>query len=203
MFLAILQNSWENTCARVSILIKLQPNFIKIEALAQVFSCDFCEISKNTFSYRTPPVAVSLYDDTIATDFIANIKNLFICWHKFLEDTTENNFEKSQKFLGKYLWRSSILVKALSLRFTVILLMILKLKVLRNFIIILSALTGNFLFLVTIFLSTFHSIYGTGLYLFYYSIILFYYWIYSITLLFLWRLHKLPKIKRSNYIKSD
>ena len=25
----------------------------------QVFSCEFCEISKNTFSYRTPPVAAS------------------------------------------------------------------------------------------------------------------------------------------------
>ena len=29
-------------------------NFIKKETLAQVFSCQFCEISKNTFSYRTP-----------------------------------------------------------------------------------------------------------------------------------------------------
>ena len=34
-------------------------NFIKKETLAQVFSCGFCEISKNTFSYRTSPVAVS------------------------------------------------------------------------------------------------------------------------------------------------
>ena len=25
-----------------------------------VFSCEFCEISKNTFSYRTPPVAASV-----------------------------------------------------------------------------------------------------------------------------------------------
>ena len=32
-------------------------NFIKKETLAQVFSCEFCEIFKNTFSYRTPPVA--------------------------------------------------------------------------------------------------------------------------------------------------
>ena len=56
-----------NTCARVSFLIKLQAapatllkkglwhrcfpvcNFIKKETLAQVFSCEFCEISKNTF----------------------------------------------------------------------------------------------------------------------------------------------------------
>ena len=34
-------------------------NFIKKEALAQVFSSEFWEISKNTFSYRTPPVAAS------------------------------------------------------------------------------------------------------------------------------------------------
>ena len=32
----------------------------KIETLAQVLSCEFCEISKNTFSYRTPPVAASV-----------------------------------------------------------------------------------------------------------------------------------------------
>ena len=31
-------------------------NFIKKEALAQVFSCEFCEISRNTFFYRTPLV---------------------------------------------------------------------------------------------------------------------------------------------------
>ena len=36
-------------------------NFIKKETLAQVIPCEFCEISKNTFSYRTPPVAASAY----------------------------------------------------------------------------------------------------------------------------------------------
>ena len=52
MFLQISQNSQENTRDRVSFLIKLQDepcNFIKKEALAQLFSCEFCEISKNTF----------------------------------------------------------------------------------------------------------------------------------------------------------
>ena len=47
-----MQNSQENTCARVSFLIKLQAtvcNFIKKETLVQVFSCEFCEIPKNTF----------------------------------------------------------------------------------------------------------------------------------------------------------
>ena len=34
-------------------------NFIKKETLAEVFSYEFCEISKNTFSYITPLVAAS------------------------------------------------------------------------------------------------------------------------------------------------
>ena len=34
-------------------------NFIKKETLAQVFSCESCEISKNTLSYRTALVAAS------------------------------------------------------------------------------------------------------------------------------------------------
>ena len=52
VFLEISQNWQENTCAIVSFLIKLQAeacNFIKKETLAQVFSCQFCKISKNTF----------------------------------------------------------------------------------------------------------------------------------------------------------
>ena len=35
------------------------PNFIKKETLAQVFSCEFCEVSKNTFSYRMSLMAAS------------------------------------------------------------------------------------------------------------------------------------------------
>ena len=52
VFLEISQNSQESTCTRVSFSIKLQVacNFIKKETLAQVFSCELCEISKNTFS---------------------------------------------------------------------------------------------------------------------------------------------------------
>ena len=52
VFLEMSQNSKENTCASAW-------NFIKKEALGQVFFCEFSKISKNTFSYRTPPVAVS------------------------------------------------------------------------------------------------------------------------------------------------
>ena len=34
-------------------------NFIKKEALAHVFSCEFCKSSKNIFSYRASPLAGS------------------------------------------------------------------------------------------------------------------------------------------------
>ena len=48
-----ISHSQENTCARVCFLIKLQ---------AEAFSCEFCAISKNNYSYRTPLVAASLWD---------------------------------------------------------------------------------------------------------------------------------------------
>ena len=53
VFLKISQNSQENTCARVSFLIKLQDwglqLFEKRDSGSGVFACKFCEISKNTF----------------------------------------------------------------------------------------------------------------------------------------------------------
>ena len=64
VFLEISQNSQENTCLWVYFLIKLEAlacNFIKKEALAQVFPCEFCEISKNTFFNKTALVAASVY----------------------------------------------------------------------------------------------------------------------------------------------
>ena len=62
VFLEILQNSQENTCARVSEGWAF--NFIKGETLTQVFSCEFCKISKNTFFNRTPLVA-AYYDELL------------------------------------------------------------------------------------------------------------------------------------------
>ena len=59
VLLEISQNLQENTCARVSEAEAC--NFSKKETLAQVFSCEFCEISKNTFSYRTTLVAASVF----------------------------------------------------------------------------------------------------------------------------------------------
>ena len=52
LFLKILQKGQENTCARVLFSTNFQikvRNFIKMETLAQMFSCKFCEIFKNTF----------------------------------------------------------------------------------------------------------------------------------------------------------
>ena len=53
----------EKKCARVSFLMKLEAacNFSKSETLTQVFSCEFCEVFKNIFFYRTPLVAASVY----------------------------------------------------------------------------------------------------------------------------------------------
>ena len=34
--------------------------FLKKVTVAQVFSCEFYEISKNNFSYRTPPLVASV-----------------------------------------------------------------------------------------------------------------------------------------------
>ena len=53
MFLKILLYSHESICVGVSLeslcLFLQACNFVKKETLAQVFSCEFCEISKNTF----------------------------------------------------------------------------------------------------------------------------------------------------------
>ena len=60
VFLEVLQNSQENSCARVSFLIKLQTSGIQIcwkgDSGVGIF-CEVCESSKNTFSYKTPLIA--------------------------------------------------------------------------------------------------------------------------------------------------
>ena len=51
----VLRNFVKFTGKHLRQSLRLQPcNFIKKEALAQVFSCEFYEISKNTVFYRTP-----------------------------------------------------------------------------------------------------------------------------------------------------
>ena len=55
-------------CKKVFLEISQEAyNFIKKETRTQVFSCEFCEVSKKTFSYRTPPVAASMSNTHMET----------------------------------------------------------------------------------------------------------------------------------------
>ena len=38
-----------------------------------MFSCEFCEISKNTFFYRTPPVAASVSWERSQEDMLKHV----------------------------------------------------------------------------------------------------------------------------------
>ena len=67
-------------------------NFIKKETLAQVFSCEFCEISKNTFFYRTPLVVASVLN-LWNCDFLRPFTSEY--WHQSL--FTSNLRYKSTK----------------------------------------------------------------------------------------------------------
>ena len=49
-------------------------NFIKKETLAQVFSSEFCEISKNTFLHRTPLMDAFVFKKVLLI-MTFNIKN--------------------------------------------------------------------------------------------------------------------------------
>ena len=66
MFLKIPQYSQENTCARISFLIKLQTcNYIKKETLTQLFPCEISEIFENIYFevYLRATVPSSLFLD--------------------------------------------------------------------------------------------------------------------------------------------
>ena len=65
-----MQNSQENICVWVSFLIKLQVlacNFIKKEILAQAFSCEICEISKDNFFTEHPWTTASVSGHFVIT----------------------------------------------------------------------------------------------------------------------------------------
>ena len=71
-------------------------NFIKKEALAQVFSCEFCEISKNTFLHRTPLVAAS------GMICIAKRKPVAMCIK-----TLKPDFQRNDYFRILYIFKES------------------------------------------------------------------------------------------------
>ena len=86
--LKISQNPQENTCDGDSFIIKLQVkacNFIKKETLAQVFSCEFCGIFKNTFFYVTPLVTASVRE-SLKNWNLADSNTNYNCNHENLPD---------------------------------------------------------------------------------------------------------------------
>ena len=119
MFLEISHNSQGNTCARVSFLIKLQLcSFIKKEALTQVFSCEVCEISKNTLLQNTSEQLLlksenwfSSHDISVSRNDILLLPfyfavNFIFSWREFKQFKTNlrySSFSKSTKTSCKYL----------------------------------------------------------------------------------------------------
>ena len=78
VFLEILQNSRESNCARVLVLIKLELSATLLKKrLTLVFSCKFCEISKNTFYYRIPPETASVKKESYQKNNLSIIHVLF------------------------------------------------------------------------------------------------------------------------------
>ena len=81
VFLEISKKLHENTCA----------NFIKKETLAQVFFCEFCEISWSTFSHRTPVVAASVN----ATHDLEHLKRKAFRLRQIITTVSGSSVEKS------------------------------------------------------------------------------------------------------------
>ena len=85
------KKSQENTCARVTFLIKLHASLIfyirawrwihtvkketlKRETLAQVYSCEFCQILRILFSYITPVAASGSSGLHVDTTWIPSVR---------------------------------------------------------------------------------------------------------------------------------
>ena len=75
MFLEISQNSQENTCARVSFLIKLKAlglrpaTLFKKRLCHKCFPVNFCEISKNTFFTENLWTTASTHKNSVKLPF--------------------------------------------------------------------------------------------------------------------------------------
>ena len=80
-------------------------NFSK-KRLQQVIFCEICEIFKNTFFYRTPPVAAS--EEQIAEE----VQN-FPCLYDKGSRATKNNIGKRMHDLGAECLRLRRIIKAI------------------------------------------------------------------------------------------
>ena len=99
MFLKILQNSQENTCAGVSLLKAC--NFIKKETPTQLFSCEIYATFKNTF-FTEEFCCLLLYIVFInflgmavpSTPKISKIHESFLSFIYFYMEVFENKYSK-------------------------------------------------------------------------------------------------------------
>ena len=94
----VMKFTGKHLCQRLS--FRCRPK----KTLAQVFSCAFCEISKNTFSYRTPLVAASVnyrnncncsktspYKMSIGKKTIKKSKRKFYLFNSLYSDRKQNS----------------------------------------------------------------------------------------------------------------
>ena len=61
--------------------------FLEISQNSQVFSCEFSEISKNTFLHRTPLVAASFISEFEEKYIYPLIKNKSVICLRYIDDT--------------------------------------------------------------------------------------------------------------------
>ena len=107
VFLEFSQNSQENTCARVSFLIKLQ-SYFKKDTLTQVFSCEFCEIYRKAFfaeQLRWLLLYFSSFRGRVSLRMPSGISDfLFYTLHKINKNRTkaERTVSTSHYFLHIY-----------------------------------------------------------------------------------------------------
>ena len=104
VFLEISQNSEKITCARVSFSIKLQAcNFIKKEILAQVFSCQFCEIFKDTLFTEHLRTTTSAFNPFLAIALSLYVLKTFCrnAFRNFLRKNLQKNTCAGVHFLIK------------------------------------------------------------------------------------------------------
>ena len=101
VYLKISQSSQENTCARVCYIL-------------QVFSCEFCEIFKNTFFCRTPLVAASIlilhYLHNNNTMLIPKFQNIAIVYYTYTWKTLITNLFYDNVFYTLLLFHCSTLL---------------------------------------------------------------------------------------------
>ena len=106
MFLEITQNSRENTCAKVPFFNnkKKTCNFIEKETLEQVFSCEFCEISKYTFLQNTSGRLLLIFEEIVIDMLYLHI--FLVTMHE-IDTVAEVHLELFQTYMIEFFCENS------------------------------------------------------------------------------------------------